>query len=475
MRTLVKRKLWITMVLVASATAFFSSCNDDDENTGNSYVNRWIYDNMEFWYYWNTQLPTNPNRSLEPSDFFASLLSSQDRFSWIQDDFEELLKSLQGITREAGYEYKLYLKQGTTDVFMQVMYVKPGSPAESAGLLRGDILEKVNGIQLNINNYQSVLSQLSESHNVSYKRYNGTSFVELGTLSLSTVEYTENPNFYHAIYEVEGKKIGYYVYTFFATGPTNKSTQYNNEMNQVFAEFQASGVTELIVDLRFNSGGSEAATVNLASLIAKGITATDVFAKREYNDLVEEAIINDPQLGSAFLLSRFKALPENIGSQLSRVYVLTSSRTASASELLINGLRPFMEVKLVGDTTLGKAYGSVTLTDEDNPSNKWGMQPIVVKSYNSLDQSNYDNGFYPDIVDQDNDLVLLPIGDVNERLLNIALEDIVGGPVGGRLAYPPLDAGKALAVPTISQKRSMYLEGVERLNRLKKLTLSKQP
>lgn len=462
------RAIWKTAFLLVIVMISFSSCNDDENGAVKSYVNSWIYDNMEFWYYWNTELPTNPNRSLEPPDFFESLLSSQDRFSWIQDDFEELLNSLQGITKEAGYEFKLYQEQGTTNVFMQVMYIKPNSPAENAGLLRGDIIELVNGTQMNLDNYQSLLSSLSENHTISYKRHDGTNFVDLGTLSLTTVEYAENPNFLHEIYLIDGKKIGYYVYTFFANGPTENSNQYNSEMNEVFSDFQTAGITELIIDLRFNRGGSETATINLASLIAKDVTPSTIFAKREYNDLVEDAILNEPSLGPDFLTSKFISLSQNIGAQISKVYILTSSNTASASELLINGLRPFMEVKLIGNTTYGKNYGSITITDEDNPSNKWGMQPIVVKSYNSLDQSDYDNGFTPDILDPDNDLVLYPLGDVNERLLNRALEDIVGGTVGGRKATGDV-AGNSVEFKSLTGRRSNYLEGNDQRKRLNRL------
>jgi hypothetical protein len=127
-----------------------------------------------------------------------------------------------------------------------------------------------------------------------------------------------------------------------------------------------------------------------------------------------------------------------------------------------------MEVKLIGNTTYGKNYGSITITDEDNPSNKWGMQPIVVKSYNSLDQSDYDNGFTPDILDEDNDLVLYPLGDVNERLLNLALEDIVGGTVGGRKATSDV-AGTSVEVKSPTSRRSNYLEGNDQRKRLNKL------
>ena len=399
---------------------------------------------MEFWYYWNTQIPTSPNETLNRRFLNRSL---QIRFSWIQDDYQELINSLQGVTKEAGYEYKLYRKQGTNDVFMQVMYIKPGSPASTVNLLRGDIIEKVNGTQLTLDNYRAMIALLSESHALSYKRYDGVEFQPMPDVSLSTVEFSENPNYYHTIYKLDGKKIGYFIYNFFATGPSTSSQVFNNEMDQAFDSFKSASITDLIIDLRFNSGGDERAAINLASLIANGADDNSVFTKREYNAVVEDAIIKEPSLGADFLLAKFTVKSQNVGQLISKVYVLTGSRTASASELVINGLRPFMEVKIVGDTTVGKNMGSITITDDNNVKNRWGMQPIVVKLYNGLNQSDYSNGFIPDIADKDNNLVLLPLGDVNERLLNLALEDIVGGVVGGRISR---ESGQPLLSPVFN-------------------------
>ncbi|MFN7328157.1 MAG: peptidase, partial [Bacteroidota bacterium] len=113
-----------------------------------------------------------------------------------------------------------------------------------------------------------------------------------------------------------------------------------------------------------------------------------------------------------------------------RVYILTGPRTASASELLINGLKPFMDVYLIGSTTFGKNVGSISIYQQNDPKNTWGMQPIVVKSFNSLDQSDYGNGFTPNQADADNG-AQLPLGDTNERLLSLAISHIVAS---GRIA-----------------------------------------
>ncbi len=412
----------------------FIGCNSDEPSSKNEYVNNWILDNMEFYYLWNDDIPNSPNKSQQPEAFFESLLSNEDRFSWIQEDYQELLNSLQGVNKEAGYEFKLYRESTNNEnVIAQVMYIKAGSPAASKDLLRGDVITHINGELMTLSNYESLLGQISENHNIKYTRYNSSTltFEDKGTLSLTTVEFAENPNYLHSVLEYPNKKIGYYIYNFFATGSTQSSEQYLTEMDQVFSEFQSAGITDLILDLRYNSGGAESATIRLASLVGSGVDNTKVFTRREYNRVLEDAIVNDPELGSESLVRKFENKTQNVGGMISgKVYVLTSTSTASASELLINGLEPFMEVFIIGDTTVGKNVGSISLYAENDPKNTWGMQPIVVKSYNSLNESDYSNGFVPDIADSDNDLVIFPLGDPDENMLSLAIAEITG--TGGR-------------------------------------------
>ncbi|MFM8744578.1 MAG: S41 family peptidase, partial [Cytophagales bacterium] len=314
------------------------------------------------------------------------------------------------------------------------LYIKKQSPAEQAGLKRGDLIDQINGTQLTASNYQTLLQQISSNHSITYRPYDYSSNTvgAAKSISLTTVEYAENPNFLDKVITVNNRKIGYYVYNLFSTGPTASSTQYNNEMDAVFDRFKAAGITDLVVDLRFNSGGAETATVNLASLIGKGVDNTKVFAKRQYNANLTQQILNDPSLGASFLSTKFTNKSQNVGSLLrnNRVYILTGPRTASASELLINGLKPFMDVYLIGSTTFGKNVGSISIYQQNDPKNTWGMQPIVVKSFNSLDQSDYGNGFTPNQADADNG-AQLPLGDPNERLLSLAISHIVAS---GRIA-----------------------------------------
>jgi carboxyl-terminal processing protease len=419
--------------VVIAALVTLSSCSEDDEHP-NEYVNNWIEVNMDFWYYWNTTMPSNPDKTLAPDDFFESLLNDDDRFSWIQDNYQELINSLQGVNEEAGYELALFLEsEGSTNVIAQIVYVKPSSPAEVAGLKRGDIITHINNQQLTTENYQSILAATGDDHTITYRELDLANevFLTAQTKSLATTVYAENPNFLNKVFVHNDRKIGYYVYNLFVSGVSGSEAEqkkYNTETDNIFASFQSAGITDLIIDLRFNSGGAESATVNLASLIGKGVDNTKVFTIREYNSLVETEIKNDPDLGAEFLDVEFVTKSQNIGNQLTnnRVYILTGTRTASASELLINGLRPYMDVFLIGSTTVGKNVGSISIFDEDDSRNTWGMQPIVTKSFNSLEQSDYSNGFTPQIALDDNNLIIYPLGDERELLLSRALQEITG-------------------------------------------------
>ena len=430
--------------LILALSIVVSSCDEDDGlnprsvDDNNVYVNNWILENMEFWYLWSNELPGAPNKNQAPDDFFQSLLSDDDRFSWIQDNYQDLLNSLQGISKEAGFEYVLYKEDNSNNVLAQILYVKPSSPAEEAELKRGDAITHVNGQQLNTSNYQTVLANLATSnYSVTYKPLlvENEEFGDPKTVNLTTIVYTENPNYLSKVIELNGKKIGYYVYNFFASGTDNQTGVYDAEMDNIFEGFKAKGITDLILDLRFNSGGSEVSANNLASLIAPD-PGNKLFFRREYNPRVEHEILSDPNAGASFLQSRLHEKTQNIGNQLSgRVYILTGSRRASASELIMNGLNPYLDVFLIGDVTYGKNVGSISLYDDDDPRNTWGMQPIVVKVYNSLNQSDYSNGFIPDIENKDNKLFIYPLGDTREELLSQALEQITGVPTTGRKAF----------------------------------------
>jgi carboxyl-terminal processing protease len=420
------------IIPILAGLLLLASCNSNDPQSNDAQINNWIYANMDYWYYWTDQLPQKPSTNKFPGDFYESLLFSGDRFSFIYEDYEELISLLNGVSLESGFEFKLYYANDSgTDLIMQLVYIKDGAPAASLGLKRGDIIDEINGTQLTDANYQTLLGQTNAPYSLTYRRYNSVSelFESQGTLNLNPVVFAENPILMDSVYEMEGKKIGYFIYTFFSGGPTNSSTAYDDQVDAVFESFKSKGIEELIIDLRFNSGGSVLSAINLASLMVDGATSNDVMLRRFYNDGIQQEIINEPSLGSEFLIDEFLDKSENVGALLTSgtVYFITSDRTASASELVINSLRPFMSIYSVGETSVGKDVGSITIADEGNGKNTWGLQPIVVKLVNSANQ-DYPDGFIPDIEILDNELILQPLGDINEPLFNAALAAVgVGG------------------------------------------------
>lgn len=428
-------------------------CKEDEEilpevkeepNTNIS-INKWINEVMKEVYLWLPDMRTPISENSEPSDYFESLLfRPTDRFSVIYPDYQELINSLSGVSFEAGYEFTLYRESSTNNnIIAVVTYIKKDSPAASSGMQRGDYITRINGTQLTLDNYKAQLGLINKTHTLITFRVNSTS----GTLearpeiSLVPVQLTENPNFLDSVYTINGEKIGYVVYHFFAPGPGNNSTTYDQEMDAIFGELKSKGIQHLILDFRYNGGGYVSSAVNLASLIAPGVSTTDIFSKTKYNSfLMQFDNLKNVQ-------TPFKAKPENLGKILknNRVYVLTSTRTASASELIINGLKPYMDVFLIGDKTTGKNVGSVPFEDEKNPQNRYGILPIISRSFNSLDQSDYTNGFLPNIEAKESTERLKPLGDVKELLLRKAIEQITGIPSGERFQQlNRLDIGSSL-------------------------------
>ncbi|ERM84188.1 hypothetical protein P872_15505 [Rhodonellum psychrophilum GCM71 = DSM 17998] len=430
-----------------------NSCKDKEEveppivaeDSPNVAVNKWIKDVMDEVYFWLDDMKTPIASSSDPEDYYESLLfRPTDRFSAIYPDYQELINSLQGINKEAGYEFSLVRESNENEnVLAFVTYIKKGSPAASKDIRRGDVINQINGQSMNLNNYRTLLGQIGDSHSITFLRYNAVTgqYSAQAPVSLETVSLAENPNFLDTVYTINNQKIGYAVYHFFAPGIDGQPTRYDDQADEIFAKFKAEGINHLILDFRYNGGGFVSSAVNLASLIAPNVKSTDVFSKTKYNSFLMSF--------SQFQNNNtpFKNKSQNLGPILSgnKIYIITSSRTASASELIINGLKPYMDVVVIGGRTVGKNVGSIALEDEENPKNNYGILPIVTRSFNSLDQSDYGNGFPADV--EGNELsqpVLLPLGDTNEYLLKLAIGKITAQPSGRMNLVDRLDIGSSM-------------------------------
>jgi C-terminal processing protease CtpA/Prc len=187
------------------------------------------------------------------------------------------------------------------------------------------------------------------------------------------------------------------------------------------------GVNEMVLDLRYNPGGSVGTATLLASLIAPSdiVSNEEVFIKYIWNDIINQYWLDKEGDDSENLKIKFIDAAQNI--DLDRLYVLISESSASASELIINGLRPYMDVTLIGDTTHGKYTASITLHDEEQSFN-WAIQPIVLKTANINNQTDYKDGLFPDYLVKDD--YFSPLGSLEEDRLALAISFITGIPIG---------------------------------------------
>jgi len=409
---------------------------DSEEINEYTAVNQWIKSNMDVLYYWNSMMPTNKNMAISPADYFESILyKAEDRFSYITDDYNTLTEHLGGVQMEAGYDFTLFRADATTqDVLGVINYIKPKSPASSVGLVRGDIFLTVNGKQITLNNYMDLLNETSANHTLGIYRDNA-----IKSFSLSVVKYEENPILLDTIYDINGTKIAYLIYNFFTIDKGDYSYTYLKQLNEIFGNYKQANVKELILDLRYNSGGQVMVSTSLASMISNR-SSSDVYCIDQYNSIVDREL--KKELGDDYNKTFFdnylrildskgnivdQSIPVNkLG--LNRVYVLVSHNTASASELLINGLKPYADVVLVGETTYGKNVGMWLLHEEEiikQKVNGWAILPVVFKSFNSDNKSDFNNGFIPNIeADEYSVMPLMPLGNIDEILLEAALVDI---------------------------------------------------
>lgn len=419
----------------------------------NQEIDRWILGNMRYYYYWNDKLPANPDTTQKPDDFFHSVLNKYDpttnpdgdRFSFIRESADELKALLNGETKTDGLEYKLYRTSANSDNLIgKVLYIQKNSPAAQAGLMRGDIFYQINGQQLNIGNYGDLIKADAKTYTLA--KVEGTTIVNTTTTKQTTaVVYQANPVFLDSVYTIRGKTIGYLVYNQFVTGPTGPNDHtYDNLVDNVFAKFKAQGVTDLVLDFRYNPGGYVSSAKNLASSVGKGIDASKVFYRQAYNKTLTPIL--EKANGADGFNGYFQQKAGNIGNNLQNLIVLTTGGTASASELVINGLKPFMPVTTIGTTTYGKNVGSITITDNSGRI-KWGLQPIVTRSFNTLGQSDYSTGFTPTIeVKEYTNEAWKQLGDVNESLLSAAIARITGsGRVAARASGATYEVGSSIS------------------------------
>ncbi|WP_298741590.1 S41 family peptidase [uncultured Chitinophaga sp.] len=281
-----------------------------------------------------------------------------------------------------------------------VLYADKNSPAGLQGVQRGWEITAINGD----NNLSYDGSNGANTTKVSNAVYNSSSSTftfktpanTTPTITLNTASYNVNPVLYDTIYTVNGKQVGYFVfYTFSSvTSSTGGATATKQVLDQVFSKFRAAGIRELIVDLRYNTGGAVSTSQYLANAIAPASAQSKVMYYYTYNDKLTQHL-------AATGLPAAINFGSTGGLNLDHVFFITGAQTASASELTLNNLKPYMNVKLVGDTTYGKPVGffSYTISDHDAAGNEKYLADLFAINFetkNAQQSGGYYSGIKPD-------------------------------------------------------------------------------
>lgn len=421
------------LILAVIAGGLVTSCfKDMDDQLGFATtldIQNFIYDGLNYFYFYKAGTPELADNHFSsssdlndflsgfdsPESLFDYLLVEQDRFSILISDYRILERLLDGVSLDNGMEFGLVRIQTTGEVFGYVRYVLPNTSAAENGVERGMIFNTIDGAALTENNFNELISRTT--YTIGLATLQGDELIPTGeNITLTKQIYTENPIYISKVLTVQGQKVGYLMYNAFIS-------DFDSQLNAVFADFKAAGITDLVLDLRYNSGGSIETANDLSSMIT-GQFNDQLFIKEIFNENFETK--------KRFFNDVLEATGEGINNlNLSRVFILTTSSSASASELVISGLMPYIDVVQVGETTTGKFQGSTVVYDsptytKQNVSlgHRYAMLPLILKSVNSAGFTDYADGIVPDILIEEEYTHLGVLGDPDEPLLSKALEQL---------------------------------------------------
>ena len=442
-------------------TLVFISCSRDDNNdTGSTTkpdeINNFVWKAMNSWYYWQPNVPNladsfddnqttyaNFLNGKTPDKLFYSLLYQRgtiDRFSWIENNNEVVYSSkIAEVEKSGGFDIGIYPKDNTnTTAVALVNYVVPNSPAALAGLKRGDVITKVNGSPLTLNNSDLLYNNQVTVTLAATVQLTSTGLIttdKTSSISITQADIDENPIAYYEKKVYGAKNIGYLVFNAF-------KADYNDELNAAFAQMKADGINELVLDLRYNGGGSLETAVALAGMI-NGNYSGSPYVFLDFNNKHNSEDGFDYLSNQMNTYSLVNNRPEKSGTEtinslnLTKVYVLVNFQTASASELTVQCLKKYVNVVTIGYDTVGKFVGSITLYDSPaqdytsytnrNTKHNWQLQPITFSYYNK------DKDVNPEFITPDYEINpysifnnLTAFGDVRDPFLKKALELITG-------------------------------------------------
>ncbi len=456
--------------------SLFLSCTDEESpkpTPSDSTANEWIEETMRKYYYWYEDIPEKNklNFSLEPDQFFYSLLSDKDGktrpYSTINKKTTNS-RAYMGERYSFGFEFLYYRVQENPNVYaLRILYVAPGSPAANAGLKRDSWIYELNGRPLPDTNNTSEITDMLYASSSSTIRFgvldeNSTALRQIEITSIPDV--TDNPVYVYKTFPlVNGKKAGYLLYNHFTAGPVNNGQDetFNNSLRDALARIKTEKPEDFILDLRYNGGGLVSSARLLSTMLAPANALGDVFCNLIYNtnkdnNYQDQTLYLDPKLATQG--------SQVVNLDIKRLFVITSNWTASASEAVINGLSPYLGLNqnliIMGNKTEGKNVGSITFDDDRY---EWELHPIVSKISNKNNDSDYADGFHPtagfNCVETQQD-IFYELGDEREFMLKQLLNYINYGTAIDDGRNQLKSAGNKCLTPLYNSLERKRLNGV---------------
>lgn len=422
----------LATLLAIAAMMLFAGCTKDDtpevsqEERIALKAKKFVYDYTSEAYLWREHINSSIDykSAASPAELFEMMRYKElDKWSYVSDNSQQEMEGFQGVSTTFGYSLAFGTFTNLPDnYFAVVMFVYEDSPAQKSGLKRGDIILTLDGKNLTKDNYLQLY--YASSVNIGLGEYTQNGIADKNkTFALTAVKMYEDPVVETRVLDVSGTKVGYLCYAGFYE-------ESHGKLADVFAEFEAHGVEELILDLRYNPGGNANTPPYLASLFAPQsvVKGRSVFLTQTWNDLYMNYF---KQKGEDMNTYFVPGIPVNLN--LNRVFVLTTGSTASASEATISGLMPYMDVVKIGSATYGKYCGAALLTPMDSNGNKdseignWLLSLVVYKFVNTQGLTEFKDGIAPDYKVEDSGLLMgIPLGDEADPMVARALS-IIGG------------------------------------------------
>lgn len=387
MHSNMKKLLYGIMGGLATA-ALVSSCGED--RSGEYYAlittQTWMYETMQKEYLYYQDIPDKKSLNFfkKPSDFLSSMVSSKDKksgstFSHIDSVYVNTRSTSQIPT--FGFEGTM-VRANNGSYGIRVLYTQENSPAKEAGLERGSIIIAANNKKINSSDLFYITAP-QEAYLFTLGKLNDKGFDTLQTVQMPVPRIVENNNLYKKdILEVGGKKVAYVMYNEFGNNDTQK-------LNDLFYQLSQEGVNDIVLDLRYNPGGYVTTAQMISTNLAPQEAIGNTFLKMTHNDIINRTDV----------LNFEESMLANVTPiNYENLYIITSANTASASEVVINCLKPYMPERLiqVGTATFGKNVAQQLFTDEvQAPMLEFWLTNSLLS--NAEDFSDYyTNGLQPD-------------------------------------------------------------------------------